>query len=57
MSRDTVSWSEVQTLGLDADTLQQLRRAADHTGLDGEPCLDRARLADLLELMTDGRQW
>jgi hypothetical protein len=57
MSPDIVSWAEILALGLDADTLQELRRAADHVGLGGEQCLDRSRLADLLGWMTDGRQW
>jgi hypothetical protein len=45
-----ISWSELQQL-LDTDTLQQLRPHLTHTGLDGQPCVERDRLGELLTML------
>jgi hypothetical protein len=45
-----LSWSDLHRL-LDADTLRQLRPHLTHTGLDGQPCVEAERLAEMLQLI------
>jgi hypothetical protein len=47
---DWLSWSDLRDL-LDADTLRRLRPHLTHTGLDGQPCVERDRLDDLVRLL------